>query len=133
MLNLAQNLSSKRRPACDHGDLNRVLRHALDTNPPPLQGKRRPKIYFATQVATDPPTIVLFTNGPELFDNTYQRYLIKHFRDQLPFPEVPIKIDSCSTPRRQGRSRSRGRSGEQEAAGGPSPAAREDEDRKEAA
>jgi hypothetical protein len=35
---------------------------------------------------------VLFTNGPELFDNTYQRYLIKTFRDQLPFHDVPIKL-----------------------------------------
>ena len=36
---------------------------------------------------------MLFTNGPELFDNTYRRYLLKHFRDQLPFAEVPIKLD----------------------------------------
>jgi GTP-binding protein len=27
-----------------------------------------------------------------LFDNTYQRYLIKTFRDTLPFRDVPIKI-----------------------------------------
>ena len=39
-----------------------------------------------------PPTIVLFTNGPELFDNTYQRYLLKTFRDHLPFKDVPIKL-----------------------------------------
>jgi GTP-binding protein len=35
---------------------------------------------------------VLFTNGPELFDNTYQRYLLKTFRDHLPFAEVAIKL-----------------------------------------
>ena len=35
---------------------------------------------------------MLFTNGPELFDNTYLRYLEKTFRDQLPFGEVPIKL-----------------------------------------
>ena len=39
------------------------------------------RIYYATQVAANPPTIVLITNGPELFDNTYQRYLLKTFRD----------------------------------------------------
>jgi GTP-binding protein len=27
-----------------------------------------------------------------LFDNTYQRYLIRVFRDRLPFPDVPIKL-----------------------------------------
>jgi len=35
---------------------------------------------------------VLITNGPELLDNTYQRYLIKTFRDRLGFPDVPIKL-----------------------------------------
>jgi hypothetical protein len=53
---------------------------------------RRPKIFYATQVAVQPPTIVLFTNGPELFANTYQRYLLKAFRDHLPFNDVPIKL-----------------------------------------
>ena len=49
-----------------------------------MRQNRRPKIYFATQVASNPPTIVLITNGPELLDNTYQRYLLKTFRDELP-------------------------------------------------
>jgi len=53
---------------------------------------RVPKVYFATQVASNPPTIVLFTNGPDLLDNTYKRYLLKAFRDSLPFKEVPIKL-----------------------------------------
>src|SRR5262249_44918011 len=74
------------------GDLNRVVRQALDDQPPPLRQNRRPKVYYATQVAANPPTIVLFTNGAELFDSTYQRYLIKTFRDQLPFHEVPIRL-----------------------------------------
>ena len=69
-----------------------MLRQALTDQPPPLRQNRRPKIYYATQVATNPPTIVLFTNGPELFDNTYQRYLLKTFRDHLPFGDVPIKL-----------------------------------------
>ena len=39
-----------------------------------------------------PPTVVLFTNGPELFDNTYRRYLLKYLRDRTPFTDVPIKL-----------------------------------------
>ena len=53
---------------------------------------RRAKVYFGTQADSNPPTIVLFTNGPELFDNTYQRYLLKTFRDRLPFHDVPMKM-----------------------------------------
>jgi GTP-binding protein len=92
VLNLAQNLHKQASARVTTGDLNRVLRQALDQQAPPLRQNRRPKIFFGTQVATNPPTIVLFTNGPELFDNTYQRYLLKTFRDNLPFHEVPIKM-----------------------------------------
>jgi GTP-binding protein len=92
VLNLAQSLYKQASARVSTGDLNRVLRQALDASPPPLRQNRRAKVYYATQVSTNPPTIVLFTNGPELFDNTYQRYLIKTFRDQLPFHDVPIKL-----------------------------------------
>jgi GTP-binding protein len=92
VLNLAQNLFKQASRRVHTGDLNRVLRRALEQQPPPLRQNRRPKIFYATQVATNPPTIVLFTNGPELFDPTYQRYLLKAFRDHLAFPDVPIKL-----------------------------------------
>jgi GTP-binding protein len=93
VLNLAQQLAKQARQRVSTGELNRVLRHALEQNPPSQKGKRLPKVYFASQVATEPPTIVLFTNSPDLFDDVYRRYLLKHFRDQLPFAEVPIKLD----------------------------------------
>ena len=92
VLNLAQNLFKQASRRVGTGDLNRVLRRALDQQPPPLRQNRRPKIFYATQVATHPPTIVLFTNGPQLLDPTYQRYLLKAFRDHLAFPDVPIKL-----------------------------------------
>jgi GTP-binding protein len=92
VLNLAQALYKQASARVSTGDLNRVLRQALEANPPPMRQNRRAKVYYATQVATNPPTIVLFTNGPELFDNTYQRYILKTFRDNLPFAEVAIKL-----------------------------------------
>jgi GTP-binding protein len=57
-----------------------------------MRKNRVPKVYYVTQVATDPPTIVVFTNGPDLFDKTYQRYLLKTLRDHFPFCDVPIKL-----------------------------------------
>jgi GTP-binding protein len=92
LLNLAQNLHKQSGRRVSTGDLNRVVRQALERQAPPLRQNRRPKIFYGTQVATNPPTIVLFTNGPSLFDNTYQRYLLKVFRDELRFGDVPIKL-----------------------------------------
>jgi GTP-binding protein len=92
VLNLAQNLYKQTSRRVSTGDLNRVLREALAQQPPPMRHNRRPKVIYGTQVGTNPPTFVLFTNGPELFDQTYQRYLIKWFRDQLGFGDVPMKL-----------------------------------------
>ncbi len=92
VLNLAQNLHKQASARVPTGDLNRVLRQALDASPPPLRQNRQAKVYYATQAAANPPTVVLFTNGPELFDNTYLRYLVKTLRDQLPFHEVAIRL-----------------------------------------
>ncbi len=61
-------------------------------NPPPLHNNRTPKIYYATQVGTEPPTIVLFCNDPQALGPTYRRYLLGVLRDRLPFSEVPIKL-----------------------------------------
>ncbi|MEZ6143064.1 MAG: ribosome biogenesis GTPase Der [Zavarzinella sp.] len=93
LLNLAQHLHKQAQMRVTTGELNRVLRAAIEQNPPAQKAKRQPKIYFASQVAVQPPTIVLFTNGPDLFDEPYQRYLLGYFRKHLPFAEVPIKLD----------------------------------------
>jgi GTP-binding protein len=92
VLNLAQALHRQASARVGTGDLNRVVKQALLDNPPPLRQNRRARVYYATQVGTNPPTIVLFTNGPELFDPAYQRYLINTFRDQLPYREVAIRL-----------------------------------------
>ena len=72
--------------------LNKLVKAATDHNPPPMDRGRRPKIYYATQVGTQPPTIVLFVSHPAAFNHTYRRYLLGIFRDQLSFGEVPIKL-----------------------------------------
>jgi len=51
-----------------------------------------PKIYYATQVATNPITLLMFVNRPELFDANCQRFIINRLRDMLPIAEVPIRL-----------------------------------------
>jgi GTP-binding protein len=57
-----------------------------------MSGNRSPKVYYATQTGVHPPTVVLFTNGPDLFDDSYVRYLTKALRDAFPFSEVAVKL-----------------------------------------
>jgi GTP-binding protein len=92
LLNHAQMLFKQSRQRVTTGQLNGLLRQALQHNPPPLHHNRRPKIYYATQVGTQPPTIVALCNDPRAFSPNYRRYLLGVLRDQLPFGEVPIKL-----------------------------------------
>jgi len=92
LLNHAQMLFKQSRERVGTGTLNRLVREAVKRNPPAVHQNRRPKIYYATQVGVQPPTIVLFCNNPAAIQKPYQRYLIGKFRDELPFSETPIKV-----------------------------------------
>ncbi len=92
LLNHAQMLYSQSLARATTGQLNRLVAAALERNPPPLHHTHRPKVYFATQVATQPPTIVLFCNDPKAISADYQRYLLSALRDRFEFAEVPIKL-----------------------------------------
>ncbi len=92
LINLAQTIYKQARMRVSTARLNKVVRAAILINPPPIRKNRRPKIYFATQVATEPPTIVLKCNEPGLVDESWKRYLLGVMREELPFQEVPIKL-----------------------------------------
>jgi GTP-binding protein len=92
LVNLAQSIFKQARTRVSTGELNRVVRAAVLRNRPPVRRNQTPKVYFATQVATEPPTIVLKCNNPVLFDNSWRRYLLGVMREELPFHEVPIRL-----------------------------------------
>jgi GTP-binding protein len=92
LLNHGQMLFKQSCARVTTGQLNRMVRNAIQRNPPPVHQNRRPKIYYATQVGTQPPTVVLFCNNPKAISKPYQRYLLNAFRDELDFDEVPIKL-----------------------------------------
>lgn len=92
LLNHGQMLFKQSRLRISTGQLNRLVRDAVTRTPPPIHANRRPKIYYATQVGVQPPTIVLFCSDPQGIERPYQRYLLGAVRDQLHFEEVPIKL-----------------------------------------
>ncbi len=92
LLNHAQMLYKQSTARIGTSELNKLLRTAIEQNEPPLYQNRRPKIFYATQVGVQPPTIVLFCSEPRAIGKDYQRYLLTTFRDNLPFSEVPIKL-----------------------------------------
>ncbi len=74
------------------GELNRAIEEAVTRRPPPSSNTQFGKIYYATQVAVQPPTIVLFANEPDLIDENYLRYLGNRLRGAFAFNAIPIKF-----------------------------------------
>ena len=72
--------------------LNDVILDAQMMNPAKPHLGKQLKIYYASQVAVEPPTIVLFVNDPELLHFTYARYIENKLRDAFGFTGTPIKI-----------------------------------------
>lgn len=72
--------------------LNDVIVDAVAMNPTPTDKGQRLKINYATQVAIEPPTFVLFVNDPELLHFSYKRYLDNQIRKAFDFTGTPIHI-----------------------------------------
>ena len=73
------------------------LNKAFETVRNERTGARRkaaawPKIYYATQIAANPVTILMFVNNPKLFDDNYLRYVASRLQTLLPISEVPIRL-----------------------------------------
>jgi GTPase len=92
LINYAQMLFKQSLQRIGTGELNRLIRRAMEHHPPPVFRQRRPKIYYVTQTTVQPPTIVIKCSNPKAFPPTYRRYLLGVLRDQLEYGEVPIRL-----------------------------------------
>lgn len=72
--------------------LNDVILDAQMMNPPKPHLGKQLKIYYASQVSVEPPTIVLFVNNPELLHFSYSRYIENKLREAFGFVGTPIRI-----------------------------------------
>ncbi|MUT65500.1 ribosome biogenesis GTPase Der [Paenibacillus sp. NEAU-GSW1] len=72
--------------------LNDVVADAVAYNPPPTDKGRRLKINYVTQVATKPPSIVIFVNDPEMMHFSYERYLENKIRAAFDFEGTPVRL-----------------------------------------
>ncbi len=72
--------------------LNNVITDAYSLNLPPTYKGKRLKIYFASQVATQPPTFNIQVNSKGLIHFSYERYLENKIREAFDFEGTPIVL-----------------------------------------
>ncbi|WP_199249721.1 ribosome biogenesis GTPase Der [[Phormidium] sp. ETS-05] len=93
ILDLVDTAAAEHQRRVSTSTINEVLEEALRWHTPPTtrQGKQG-KIYYGTQVTSQPPTIALFVNDPKRFNENYRRYIERQFREQLGFSGTPLKL-----------------------------------------
>lgn len=92
VLPLALEMQEERLVRLSTSQLNQIIQKAQDTHPPPSHAGRQLRIYYGTQVRSDPPTFLLYVNDPKLSHFTYVRYLENRLREHYPFLGTPIRI-----------------------------------------
>jgi GTP-binding protein len=92
LVKVCRNLFGQAHHRETTGRLNAVVKGILEARGPSSKLGTRAKIFYVSQIATNPPTIAIVVNKPELFEGSYEKYLRNQLHEQLPFSEVPIKL-----------------------------------------
>ena len=89
---LIKQVNENHQKRVQSATLNEVIMDALVLNPTPTVNGKRLRVYYATQVAIQPPTFVVFVNDPELMHFSYARFLENQIRKSFDFTGTPIHL-----------------------------------------
>ncbi|EHC19496.1 ribosome biogenesis GTPase Der [Fischerella thermalis] len=93
ILELVNQAAEEHKRRVSTSVINEVLEEAVRWHSPPVsRSGKQGKIYYGTQVSTQPPTIALFVNDAKRFNDNYRRYIERQFRQQLGFKGTPIRL-----------------------------------------
>ena len=92
VLPTALRVQEERLARITTGALNRILQNAQDLHSPTSRTGTNIKLYYGTQVRTDPPTFMIYCNNPQLAHFTYLRFLENQIRKEYPYTGTPIRI-----------------------------------------
>jgi GTP-binding protein len=89
---MALRVHEERLVRISTSQFNQILQKAQDLHPAPSKAGKQLKIYYGTQVRSDPPTFLLYANDPKLAHFTYIRFLENRIRDVYGFLGTPIRV-----------------------------------------
>lgn len=90
---LIKEVYAERQKRITTGGLNKFIEGCLQKYHPPLIIGKRLRIYYMTQVVTNPPKFVLFVNNPTLMTESYKKYLLNNFREVYGFSGCPLVLE----------------------------------------
>ncbi len=92
VLPMALRVQEERLARLSTSTINEIIHKAQDAHPHPSHAGRALKMFYGTQVRSDPPTFLIYVNDPKLMHFTYIRYLENQIRKEYGFLGTPIRI-----------------------------------------
>jgi GTP-binding protein len=92
VLPMALRAQEERLVRISTSQINQILQSAQEQHAAPSHAGRQLKIYYGTQVRSDPPTFILYVNDPKLAHFSYIRFLENRFRQAYGFTGTPIRF-----------------------------------------
>lgn len=92
ILNLVDEVYTQSTRRITTGTLNDVVNEAVSMSEPPTTSGKRLRLYYSTQVSTQPPTFIIFVNDEDGIHFSYKRYIENYFRKTFGFLGTPINI-----------------------------------------
>ncbi|MBI5188489.1 MAG: ribosome biogenesis GTPase Der [Nitrospirae bacterium] len=100
---IIDEIVKERKKRIPTAELNRFFREAISRMPLPIYKGKAVKFYYITQVKTEPPIFVVFTNYPAALKDAHIRYIEKGLRERFLFKGTPIRIYVKAREREKGR------------------------------
>ena len=91
-LDLATKVYEERKKRISTSELNAYFLPLIKANTPPAIKGKEIKINYVSQVKSEPPVFVFYSNFPQLIGESYQRFLENKLRAKYNFTGVPVLL-----------------------------------------
>ena len=92
IFSIIDEILRERRKRIATADLNRSFMEVAENMPLPLYKGKQVKLYYITQVKTEPPSFAVFVNYPAALKDAHLRHIEKVLRNSFSFQGTPIRI-----------------------------------------
>lgn len=89
---IIDEIINERRKRIATAEMNKFIRDVTSRASLPLYRGKHVRVLYMTQIKTEPPTFVIFTNYPEGIKGPYLRYIEKCLRERFSFRGTPVRM-----------------------------------------
>ncbi|MEJ2240499.1 MAG: ribosome biogenesis GTPase Der [Gemmatimonadales bacterium] len=92
ILDLIVDVAKARGQRVPTAAVNKVVEALVQRNQPPQTSGKEVRLYYTSQVGTDPPVFAIVSNRPDDIPESYRRFVERCFREAWDFTGVPLRF-----------------------------------------